>query len=141
MFAASACGLGTGPGAPYDFATLDALLAPALSNADLVRVERVEAGSDCEGQGCERPQLSYRFKPKAPAYGCELVSALTKMFTGVTKPFAPTASNDRCSFSGELDHHGVNVLGLTNERGDRVQGPRDPLVSVIVYAFEDPIIH
>lgn len=112
----AACGFGTARGAPYDFAQLDSVIRPILGSPSLTLVERLEFGTDCHGQGCERPLLVYTFRSGPPAT-CQFVRSLTSMFDGVSKPFEPAAPQ-KCSYAGEVHGHAVVVVGTLTRADD-----------------------
>lgn len=140
VLAMSVCGLGTDRGRAYDFSTLERVLAPALNDVNILRVQREEAGTDCKGQGCERPRLTYTFKPKVPSTGCGFVHEVIEEFTDVTRAFMPAAPNGSCAFWGEVGGHGVAASGLMTERGDVLRAESDPVLAVRISAFQDPLL-
>lgn len=107
----AACGFGTSPGSPYDFSELEPLVAPISSLPTVEVIDRQERGSNCHGQGCARPLLTYYFRPEAPA-GCELVPDAVATFQGVSQPFRPAAP-EQCAYVGEVAGHAVTVGGRT----------------------------
>lgn len=111
-----ACGFSTAPGAPYDFNQLEPVIKPILGLSSLELLERREFGTDCHGQGCERPHLTYTFSAKPPV-DCEFVKGLPNGLPDVTKEFLPNAPN-WCAFGGEVQGHGVTVAGYITQGGD-----------------------
>lgn len=101
------CSLGSGPGRPYDFTQLEPIIEPLLSSPELDLLDRREVGSDCDGFGCQRPLLSYRFRSSV-AVTCDLIQRVLATFHDITVPFSPTGLKP-CAYIGEVQGHVVTV--------------------------------
>lgn len=132
-----ACGFGTAPGPPYDFARLERVVEPVLSLPYLAVVERRESGTDCRGMSCARPRLTYTLRSDPPAT-FELVQRMLSAFRDVAKPFSRAVlPNERdptrphCgTYNGEVMRHAVQVAGEVTS-GDDAFGPGVGTANVI----------
>jgi len=107
-----------GSGLAVRLSQLEPVAEPILRPPYLELLTRREFGTNCHGQGCERPRLSYTFGPKV-RFSCELVQEVISAFLDVSDPFVPTVG--RCGFIGEVQGHGVSVGAEPNQGGDVIQ--------------------
>jgi len=129
------CGFGTSRGSPYDFSRLEPVVKPILGLSFLEIVNRRERGTNCHGQGCERPLLTYTFHLVAPA-GCKVVQQVVSTFREVSKPFSATAPG-RCAYAGEVLGHAVTVGGHIIPGGNTLRTEGDTAEEIQVAVFAD----
>lgn len=121
----AACGFGTAPGPPYDFARLERVVEPILRLPYFSVVDRKESGTDCGGMSCARPRLNYTLRSESPAT-YEQVQELLSAFDDVTKPFTRVevvqdrdlAAPRHWALDGEVMRHAVQVSGEVTGGGD-----------------------
>lgn len=126
-------GFGTSPGPPYDFSKLEPVVEPIRTLPDFEVVDRQQRGTNCHGQGCARPLLSYYLRPKTPT-GCSSIQAVVSSFQRVSTSFTPTTPG-HCAYAGEVQGHAVTVAGRL-EGGDvlRQDGGTAAVIEVGVFA-------
>lgn len=134
---AGACGFSTERGAPYDFTQLEPVIKPVLGLPSLELLERQEFGTDCHGQGCERPHLTYTFSVSQPV-GCDFVERLSGEFPGVTRAFVPS-SPEWCAWGGEVQGRGVTVAGYISRGGDLLRTGSGTAQVIQVAVFADGV--
>jgi hypothetical protein len=105
----TACGFGTSPGPPYDFSTLETTIGPIRDHPSLKLLDRRQYGSNCRGQGCERPRVVYVFEVNPPQ-SCDFIQRLPSSFTDITGAFT-RSSPEWCAYVGEVQGHAVVVEG------------------------------